>query len=117
VLPTLEERVTRLEVRVDEQERLRASQDRDLADISEKLRVQGDLMQALAATQSEHTATLNQHTATLNQHTATLDRHTAMHKEHSGNLARLTLDVHGLKDGMQQIIGMLDTLIERENGR
>ena len=92
---------------MEEQKRLRASQDRDLSDISEKLRVQGDLMQALAATQSQHTATLG-------RHTAILDRHTAMHTEHSTNLARLTLDMHSVKDGMQQIIGMLDTLIERD---
>jgi hypothetical protein len=91
---------------MDEQERLRASRDRDLADIGEKLRVQGELMQALAATQSEHTATLD-------RHTATLTRHTAMHEEHSVNLARLTLDMHGLKEGVHRIVGMLDTLIER----
>jgi hypothetical protein len=108
LLPTLEERVTRLEADVEEQKRLCASRDRGLSDISEKLRVQGDLMKALAATQSEHTATLD-------RHTATLDRHTAMHREHSVELAQLTLNVHGIKDGMQRIIGMLDTLIERDN--
>ncbi|MDI6098219.1 hypothetical protein QLQ12_06340 [Actinoplanes sp. NEAU-A12] len=93
---------------MDEQERLRAGQDRDLSDVAEKLRVQTDLMKALATTQSQHTATLA-------QHTATLDRHTAMHKEHARSLGLLTLEVHGLKDGMQQIIGMLDTLIERDS--
>jgi hypothetical protein len=121
-VPTLEERVTRLEIDMDEQKRLRASQDRDLADIGEKLRIQTDLMKALAETQSEHTATLTQHTATLDRHTATLDkhsavldRHTAMHKEHGASLARLTLTVHGLSDGVERIIGMLDTLIERDD--
>ena len=106
-MPTLEERVTRLEADMAEQKKLRAGQDRDLSDIGVKVHSNGQLLQALAKTQSEHTATLD-------RHTATLDRHTAMHKDHTGVLARLTLDVHGLREGVQQIIGMLDTLIERD---
>ncbi|MBO3738313.1 hypothetical protein [Actinoplanes flavus] len=98
---------------MDEQERLRAGQDQDLSDVGEKLRVQGDLMQALATTQSEHTATLAKHTAILDKHTAILDRHTAMHNAHSTALARLTLDMHSVKDGIQQIVGMLDRLTEQ----
>ncbi|WP_433793894.1 hypothetical protein [Actinoplanes sp. CA-252034] len=95
---------------MEEQEGLRASQDSDQSDFGEKLRVQQALIQAVAKTQSEHTAILNTHTAILN-------RHTAMHKDTAGVLARLTLDVHGLKNGMEQIIGMLDTLIEQDRGR
>ncbi|BCY06272.1 hypothetical protein [Actinoplanes sp. L3-i22] len=116
-MPTLEARVTRLEERMDEQERLRASQDNDLSDIGEKLRVQHSLIQAMADTQSEHTALLNKHSAILDRHSAILDRHTALHREHSTALAQLTLDVHILKDGVEQIVGMLDTLIERGGDR
>ncbi|MEV0898420.1 hypothetical protein [Actinoplanes sp. NPDC049802] len=99
--------MTALEDRMDEQERLRASQDQDLSDIGEKLRVQGELMKALAITQSEHTATLS-------KHTAILDRHTAMHREHATALAMLQLDMGTVKDGMRQIVGMLDRLIEQD---
>ncbi|SFF80583.1 hypothetical protein SAMN05421541_1233 [Actinoplanes philippinensis] len=60
-----------------------------------------------------HTAILDRHTATLDRHTAILDRHTAMHKETAGGLAKLTLDIFGLKNSMEQIVGMLDTLIAR----
>ena len=88
---------------MEEQKRLRASQDSDQSDLGEKLRVQQDLIQAVAKTQSEHTATLN--------------RHTAMHRETGAQLAQLTLNVHGLKGGVEQIIGMLDTLIERDGER
>ena len=102
-MPTLEERVTRLETDMEEQKRLRASQDRDLSDVSEQLRVQTGLVKALAKTQSGHTAMLN--------------RHTAMHNEHAGAIALVSLNVHGLKNGMQQIIGMLDTLIQRDNSQ
>ncbi|WP_203737033.1 hypothetical protein, partial [Actinoplanes italicus] len=61
-MPTLEERVTRLEADMEEQKRLRAGQDGDLSDISQKLRAQDQLLKAPAQTQSEHTATLAQHT-------------------------------------------------------
>ena len=87
--PTLEDheqRITVLEERVDEQARLRAGQDRDLADIAENVRAQGRLIQALAVTQSEHTQVL----------------------------AELQ---NGMETGMQQIVGKLDLLIERDGGR
>ncbi|MEU4623223.1 hypothetical protein AB0G04_25035 [Actinoplanes sp. NPDC023801] len=102
-MPTLEERVGNLEDRMDEQERLRASQDRDLADISEKLRAQKGLLQALAKTQSEHSAILAEHSAILVDHTQ--------------RLGRLEGKVDTVEGGVRQIIGMLDTLIERDSGR
>jgi septal ring factor EnvC (AmiA/AmiB activator) len=100
LLPTLEERVTRLEADMEEQKRLRASQDSDLSDLGEKLRVQTSLIQAIAKTQSEHTATLASHTAILTDHTQ--------------RLGRLEGSVDYLKDGVERILGMLDTLIDRE---
>ncbi|GAA2897150.1 hypothetical protein Acy02nite_80590 [Actinoplanes cyaneus] len=112
-MPTLEERM-------NEQEKLRASQDRDLADIGEKLKAQDGLLKGLAKTQSEHTATLAVHTATLERHTAildrhttTLDRHTAMLKNQETEIAWIRLDMSGLKDSVQAMTGMLHTLIER----
>ena len=114
---TLEERVTSLEDRMDEQERLRASQDRDLSDIAESFRKQDRLLKALAETQSEHTRTLAkhgqtlaEHTQILNEHTQTLNEHTQILNEHSQSLAEL-------KGGVTHIIGMLDTLIAREDDR
>lgn len=107
-MPTIEVRVTRLEKRMDEVERLRASQDRDLSDVVEKLRAQDSLLQALAETQAEHTATFARHTATLDQHTEQLTR---IEARFDGLEARFG----GLESGVQEIIGMLETLIGREN--
>jgi ABC-type transporter Mla subunit MlaD len=104
--PTLEDherRITVLEERMDQEAGLRASQDRDLAAIAEGVRAQDRLLKALAETQSEHTQTLAHHTQTLAQHTQTLN-------EHGQALAEL-------KGGVKQIIGMLDTLIQREDGQ
>ncbi|MEU4161104.1 hypothetical protein [Actinoplanes sp. NPDC026670] len=103
LLPTLDERVTRLERDMADLKRLRASQDSVLSDFGEKLRVQHELIQAVAETQSEHTALLN--------------RHTAMHRETGVQLAGLKLDVFSLKGGVEQIIGMLDTVIEQGRER
>ncbi|MEU8659976.1 hypothetical protein [Actinoplanes philippinensis] len=100
-LPTLEERVTRLERDMEEQKRLRASQDQELSDLGEKLRVQHGLIQAISETQSEHTATLAEHTAILTDHTL--------------RLGRLEGKVDELHGGVHKIIGMLDTLIEQDS--
>jgi septal ring factor EnvC (AmiA/AmiB activator) len=95
-LEDLDQRVTVLEERVDEQARLRARQDRDLSEIVEGVRKQDRLLKALAQTQSEHTRTLAQHGKTLDEHTHALAE---------------------LKGGVTHIIGMLDTLIAREDDR
>ncbi|GIF07439.1 hypothetical protein Asi03nite_49770 [Actinoplanes siamensis] len=109
-MPTLEDRVANLEERMDEQERLRASQDRDQSELGLKLAAQDRLLKSLAKTQSEHTAILNRHTTILN-------RHTGMFEEHAAILAQHTADLHLLKGGVQQIIGMLDTLIAPDGDR
>ncbi|GIE91097.1 hypothetical protein [Actinoplanes regularis] len=123
-MPTVEARLTSLEERMDEQERLRAAQDQDQSDLGLKLKAQDGLIQGLAATQSEHTATLAKHTAILERHTGilerqteTLDRQTAMHKSHTTELAWLRLQMDGVKDGMERMVGMLHTVIERGDGR
>ncbi len=102
-MPTVEERLATLEERMGEQERLRASQDTDQSDFGLKLKAQDGLIKSVAKTQSEHTALLN--------------RHTAMHKSHTVALAQQTIDLHFLRDGMEQIVGMLHTLIERDSNR
>lgn len=107
-LEQLDDRLTALEVRVDEQERLRAGQDSDLSDVTEKLRAQDKLLKSIAATQSDHGRTLA-------RHTAILDRHTALLSELKSDVAVLTVTLYGMKDAQQQIVGMLDTLIARDD--
>ena len=118
--PTLEDherRITVLEERMDQEAGLRASQDRDLAAIAEGVRAQDRLLKALAKTQSEHTQTLAQHTQTLNEHTQILAQHTQILDEHTQTLNEHTHALAEVKGGVTQIIGMLDTLIQREDGR
>jgi septal ring factor EnvC (AmiA/AmiB activator) len=102
-LPTLEERVTRLEKDMDEQKKLRAAQDLDQSDFGQKLRVQHGLIQAIQKTQSEHTATLA-------EHGQRLDRL-------EGKVDRLEGKVDSIAGGVERIVGMLDTLIERDSER
>jgi chromosome segregation ATPase len=70
----LESRVTAVEERLDEQAELRASQDRDLANVGEALRAQSGLLKALAATQSEHTYQIGQLGLKLGQLDLKVDR-------------------------------------------
>jgi chromosome segregation ATPase len=118
--PTLNERVTVLEHRMDEQERLRASQDHDLSNLSADLRAQKTLLKAINLTQSEHTSSLS----TLNQRVSELGRdmsavkgdvlflkaHALVLDEHVDELKG---DVDELKGGLAEINGKIDMLIER----
>ena len=83
----IESRVSTLEVTVKTQARVRAQMDRDMSDLSVKLDAQGRLLQALADTQSEHTAVLADHTA---------------------RLTRLEAGQEKVLAGVQAIIGLLD---------
>jgi phage shock protein A len=76
----------------------------------EAARVERDLIQALAKTQSEHTRTLAEHTQTLAEHTEKLDR---LGRE----MGQLRSQVQNLHTGVQEVVGKLDLLIARENGR
>jgi septal ring factor EnvC (AmiA/AmiB activator) len=109
-LPTLEERVTRLEKDMDEQKKLRAAQDLDQSDFGQKLRVQHGLIQAIQKTQSEHTATLAQHGQRLDRLEGKVDRL-------EGKVDRLEGKVDSIAGGVERIVGMLDTLIERDGER
>lgn len=62
---TLEERVAALEQQVAEEARLRASVDRDLADVGPSMRAMRYLIQAISITQGDHTTKLEQHTELL----------------------------------------------------
>ncbi|WP_436522615.1 hypothetical protein [Actinoplanes sp. HUAS TT8] len=112
-MPTVEERLTRLEELVAEQQELRAGQDKDLSDTGIKVAAQDSLIKAIRETQSEHTAALTKQAATLGRHTEILERHTSMLKNQETEIAWLRLDMRGLTDTSQRMIGMLDTLIER----
>jgi phage shock protein A len=91
-LDEIEQRLARLEERVDMEAGLRASGDRDLADLRIAVRGQHRMLQALADTQSEHTTAL----AAIGEHVERHDR---------------ALEAANTK--LDQVIGMLGTLIER----
>ena len=112
---TIEERVASLEVRMDEQEHLRASQDLDQSDIAEKLRSQDTLLKALRATQSEQTQTLTKLGGKVDHLTGRVDHLTGRVDHLTGRVDQLAGTVTELKGGVTQIIGMLDTLIERDD--
>jgi hypothetical protein len=99
-LEDLARRLTALELRVEQEAGLRGSLDRDHSALELSLRSQGLLLQALAVTQSEHTATLNKHTVLLDIHTARLDQ--------------VDAKLGGLAEASQVMIGLLNQLIERE---
>ena len=101
----IESRVSTLEGTVKTQARVRAQMDRDLSNLNLKLDAQGRLLQALADTQSEHTATLTEHTAILTDHTRRLTRLEA-------GQAQLVIGQAKVLAGVQAIIGLLD----RESG-
>ena len=88
-LEELERRIAAIEERLGVESGLRASGDRDLADMAQTLRAQQHTIQALAITQAQHNEKLDRHEASL----------TAAH------------------DKLDQIITMLGRLAEREDGR
>lgn len=63
----LEERVSAIEERLRMESGLRASADRDLGDMTQTLRAQHHLIQALSITQSQHGELLRDHGAKLDQ--------------------------------------------------
>ena len=118
--PTLEDherRLTALEERVDHEAGLRASQDRDLGDMAAALRAQKDLLQALATTQSEHTEKLDRMERQQGAQHSLLQSLAISELQHTETLARLDRQMRLQDGGMQKIIGMLDTLIAREDDR
>jgi hypothetical protein len=86
-LDELEQRVAAIEGRLGVESGLRASGDRDLADMAQTLRAQQHTIQALAITQSQHNEKLDRHEQSLTAAHGKLDRIITM-------LDRLT-DEHG----------------------
>jgi len=98
----IDARVSKLEVTVAAEARARAQMDRDM---TVQFRFHGKLLQALAQTQSEHTATLARHSAMLDDHTA--------------RLIRLEAGQERLEAGMSTVVAGVQTIIELldpENG-
>jgi hypothetical protein len=91
-MASLEERIAAIEDRLGMESGLRASQDRDLADLKTGLRAVNNLLQALALTQADQSRDLAEIV------TAQVDQ--------GERLIRL-------EGGVQQIIALLNQLIER----
>jgi septal ring factor EnvC (AmiA/AmiB activator) len=90
----IEARVSTLEATVEAEARVRAQMDNDIGDLKIESRAQRRMLQALAETQSEHTATLADHTARLIRLEA--------------GQAKLEAGMTAVLDGVQTIIGLLD---------
>ena len=137
-LDDLDQRLTAVEERLDEQSGLRASQDRDLSAIAEGVRAHHGAIQALGITQSEHTQKLDQLNGKVDHLTGRVDQlaSTADHlvldvgridykTDHltgrvdqlEGKVDQITATVAEVQGGVTQIVGMLDTLIAREDER
>jgi hypothetical protein len=77
-LEELERRIVAIEDRLGVESGLRASGDRDLADMAQTLRAQQHTIQALAITQSQHNEKLDRHEESLTAAQGKLDRIIAM---------------------------------------
>jgi peptidoglycan hydrolase CwlO-like protein len=111
----IETRVSTLEVTVATQVRVRAQMDRDMSDLKVEFGAQRRLLQALAQTQSEHTATLADHTARLIRLEAGQAKLEAGQAKLEAGQAKLEAGQANLEAGMttvltgvQTIIGLLD---------
>jgi hypothetical protein len=104
---TIETRLDRVEVRVEEEARLRAAMDKDLSGV----RVERNVLQALQDTQSEHTTLLREHTTLLREHTTLLREHTTLLREHTTQLRELDEKMRTgferLQVGVNAILGLL----------
>jgi chromosome segregation ATPase len=119
----LEARLAAVEERLGMESGLRASVDRDLGAVAQRLSAANHLIQALAITQAEHTATLAEHGATLAEHTATLAEHTATLAEHTATLAEhtATLAEHSaqfasVQTKLDHLVGLTERLVARGDG-
>jgi hypothetical protein len=97
---TIETRLDRVEVRVEEEARLRAAMDKDLSGV----RVERNVLQALQDTQSEHTTLLREHTTLLMEHTTLLREHTTQLRELD---EKMRTGFERLQVGVNAILGLL----------
>jgi hypothetical protein len=114
---SLEERVTAIEERLGMEAGLRASQDRDLGLIAERLSATNHMLQALGITQGEHFAVLASHTTLLGRHAdelsdirrilvrheATLETHTKILDQHSRTLEHHTTLLESIVDKVDRL--------------
>ncbi len=112
---SIESRIGRVEDTVETEARLRAQMDRDLSNLGVKLDAQGRLLQALADTQSAHTAILTDHTVRLTRLEAGMERLEAGMERLEARTERLEARTERLEvgqatvlAGVQTIIGLLD---------
>jgi chromosome segregation ATPase len=113
----LESRVTAVEERLDEQAGLRASQDRDLANVGEALRAQSGLLKALAATQSEHTYQIGQLGLKLGQLDLKVDRLDDKVGQLDGKVSQLDGKVSQLDQKMDAKFGQVDKRLDQVDER
>ena len=116
-LEDLEQRVTVLEERMDEQAGLRASQDRGLSEMAATLKTNKDLLQALATTQSEHTQKLDRLDREMGELRGEMGQLFGEMGQVRGEMGELRNGMGQVQNGMQRIVGMLDTLIARQDDR
>lgn len=98
-------RLTTVEETVQTESRLRAAMDRDISDIKVEQRAQRGLLQALAETQSEHTATLRDHTMRLTRIEGRLDGV-------EGRLGAVEGELGTVHAGVLAILARLDAMDE-----
>jgi hypothetical protein len=108
----MEARVSTLEATAKTEARARAGMDQDISAMSLKLDVHSRLLQALADTQSQHTAVLTEHTVMLTDHTRRLSRLEVGQADHTVRLNRLEVSLEKVHVGVQTIIGLLDGKID-----
>jgi peptidoglycan hydrolase CwlO-like protein len=108
-LENLDQRVTVLEERMDQEAGLRASQDRDLSEMAATVKTNKDLLQALATTQSEHTQKLDRLDRQMGEMRGQMGEMLNGMGEMRGEVSEVRSGMGRVQDGMQQIVGMLDT--------
>jgi chromosome segregation ATPase len=122
----VDSRLSTLEVTVETEARVRAQMDQDMSDLRLQFDAQRSLLQAVAQTQSEHTAMLRDHTIRLTGLEAGVARLDGRVSNVEAGVARLEVGVAGLADrvanletglatvhaGVHTIIGLLDRDID-----
>jgi chromosome segregation ATPase len=105
---SVETRLGRLEVTVEEQARLRAAMDEDFS----KLHVERKLLQAMRDTQQDHTAQLREHGAQLREHGAQLREHGAqlkeLREEMRAGFGRVQVGVEAIRDMLDRTLNSSD---------
>ncbi|MFG1921242.1 hypothetical protein [Cryptosporangium sp. NPDC048952] len=114
-LAALERRVEILEERAEMESGFRAGIERDLDTIKRRQLAQHELLQATYLTQSEHSGCLSRIETSVMRHGMMLADHGQKLTNLETKMTNLETKVTTLEGGVSRIIGMLDTLIAREN--